>query len=92
MPAASIDEYISGFPAHTQKLLQQIRETIRKTAPLSKEAISYAMPTFKLNGNLVHFAGYKNHIGFYPTPNGIAEFEESLSRYKSQRLGSFSAG
>ena len=78
----TIDEYISSFPKSIQKMLEEIRVTIRKAAPDAVEAISYAIPTFKLNGNLVHFAAFKNHIGFYPTPNGIEEFEKELSAYK----------
>ena len=64
--AKSIDEYIDEFPPETQKLLKAMRDTIRKAAPKAEETIKYAIPTFTLNGNLVHFAGYKNHIGFYP--------------------------
>lgn len=80
----TIDEYIASFPEEIQKRLTQIRQTIHEVAPQAKEAISYGMPTFKLNGkNLVHFAAYKNHIGFYPTPSGITAFEEELSLYKS---------
>jgi uncharacterized protein YdhG (YjbR/CyaY superfamily) len=78
----TIDEYISSFPKNIQKLLGDVRSVIRKVAPDSVEAISYGIPTFKLNGNLVHFAAFKNHIGFYPTPNGIEEFEKELSVYK----------
>lgn len=78
----TIDEYISSFPKNTQNILEEIRLTIRKAAPDAVEAISYAIPTFKLNGNLVHFAAFKNHIGFYPTPSGIEEFEKELSVYK----------
>lgn len=81
----NMDEYIAGFPAEVQDLLQQVRTTIRKAAPKAEEAMSYAMPTFKLNGNLVHFAAYKNHIGFYPTPSGIEAFKEELSAYKSSK-------
>ncbi len=81
----TIDDYIAGFPTDIQDILQDIRATIQKTAPEAKEAISYAMPTFKLNGNLVHFAAFKNHIGFYPTPNGIEEFKEDLARYKGAK-------
>ncbi|MGA1848590.1 MAG: iron chaperone [Thermoplasmatota archaeon] len=79
---ADIDGYISGFPEDIQIILERIREIIKKAAPGAREAISYGMPTFKLNGNLVHFAAYKNHIGFYPTPSGISAFEEELSEYK----------
>ncbi len=78
----TIDEYIATFPEETQKLLGQVRAAVRQAAPDATEKISYQMPTFFLNGNLVHFAAYKNHIGFYPTANGIAEFEPELSVYK----------
>ena len=78
-----IDEYIAEFPADVQKKLKKIRATIKKAAPEAEEAIKYAIPTFVLNGNLVHFAAYKNHIGFYPTPNGMEEFKEELSPYES---------
>jgi uncharacterized protein YdhG (YjbR/CyaY superfamily) len=78
----NIDEYISGFPENVQIILEELRETIKKVAPEATEAISYQMPTFKLNGNLVHFAAFKNHIGFYPTPTGTEEFKKELSIYK----------
>jgi uncharacterized protein YdhG (YjbR/CyaY superfamily) len=81
----SIDQYIASFPKTVQQLLQQIRATIQAAAPEATEAISYAMPTFKLNGNLVHFAGYNNHIGFYPTPSGIEPFKEELASYKCSK-------
>ncbi len=77
----NIDEYIAGFPKETQELLEQVRTTIQKASPKATEDIKYAMPTFVLNGNLVHFAGYKNHIGFYPTPSGIKAFEKEISKY-----------
>ena len=80
--AESIDEYIADFPLQIQKKLQQVRRTIKKAAPKAEETINYAIPTFKLNGNLVHFAAFKNHIGFYPTPKGIEEFEKELSVYQ----------
>ena len=73
---STIDEYIAGFPENVQKLLQQIRATIKKAAPTAEEKISYGIPTFYLHGNLVHFGGYKNHIGFYPAPSGIEAFEK----------------
>jgi uncharacterized protein YdhG (YjbR/CyaY superfamily) len=79
----SIDEYIAGFPEDIRVILEQIRTTIRKAAPEAEEKISYQMPTFTLNGNLVHFAAFKNHIGFYPTPKGIVAFKEELSVYQS---------
>ena len=78
-----IDAYIADFPEGVQKILQQVRTTVKKAAPNAKEAIKYAIPTFTLNGNLVHFAAYKNHIGFYPAPNGIKVFEKELSVYKA---------
>ena len=79
----TIDEYIADFPDDVQNILQQIRQTIRKAAPEAQEAIKYAIPTFVLNGNLVHFAAFKSHIGFYPTPTGTEEFKEEFSVYKS---------
>lgn len=84
--ANSIDEYIKGFPPGIQKLLKEVRSTIKTAAPEAEETIKYAMPTFTLNGvNLVHFAAFKNHIGFYPTPNGIEAFEKELSAYKGAK-------
>ncbi len=80
-----IDQYIAGFPKSTQKILEQVRKTIRKAAPEAEEKIGYGIPTFTLNGNLVHFAGYKNHIGFYPTPSGIETFSKELSVYEGAK-------
>ena len=80
-----IDEYIAGFPPATQEILRAIRTTIREAAPDAEEKISYRMPTFTLNGNLVHFAGFAHHIGFYPTPSGMAHFKEELAGYKQGR-------
>jgi len=77
----TIDEYINTFPEDVRAILEKIRETIRKAAPGAEEAISYQMPTFKLNGNLVHFAAYKNYIGFYPVPSGIEAFKGELAPY-----------
>ncbi|HEY6626436.1 MAG TPA: DUF1801 domain-containing protein [Ignavibacteriaceae bacterium] len=79
----TIDEYIKTFPKDIQKILELVRETIKEAAPNAEEAISYQIPTFKLNGNLVHFAAFKNHIGFYPAPSGQKAFEKELSGYKS---------
>lgn len=79
--AKNIDEYIAAFTPAIQKLLQQMRKTIQKAAPKAEETINYGIPTFTLNGNLVHFAGYKNHIGFYPAPSGILAFKKELSVY-----------
>lgn len=81
--AANIDEYIAGFPEETQEILELVRATIQKAAPDATEAISYAIPTFKLNGNLVHFAAFKTHIGFYPAPTGGEAFKKELSIYKT---------
>jgi uncharacterized protein YdhG (YjbR/CyaY superfamily) len=78
----NIDEYILGFPEKVQEILQKIRLTIKKAAPEAEEVISYQMPTFRLNGNLVHFAAFKDHIGFYPIPSGIEAFKEELAPYK----------
>ncbi|MCB9421780.1 MAG: DUF1801 domain-containing protein [Ardenticatenaceae bacterium] len=81
----TIDEYIANFPQDVQVILQEIRTVIRAAAPEAEEAISYQMPTFKLKGNLVHFAAYKNHIGFYPVPSGIEAFKEELAAYKGAK-------
>jgi len=79
----TIDEYIETFPERVQRILEQMRQTIRKAAPEAVEAISYQMPTYKLNGkHLVYFAAFKNHIGFYPIPSGIKAFKKELSPYK----------
>lgn len=79
---ATMDEYIKTFPEETQKILEEIRATIKAAAPDAQEKISYQMPTFFLHGNLVHFAAFKNHIGFYPVPTGIAKFKKELSVYE----------
>ena len=81
----NVDAYIADFPEDIQKLLEQVRATIRKSAPEAEETISYAIPTFKLNGNLVHFAGFRNHIGFYPTASGIEAFKKELSAFRSAK-------
>jgi uncharacterized protein YdhG (YjbR/CyaY superfamily) len=81
----SIDEYILNFPPETQEILTTLRKVIQESAPDAKEKISYQMPTFELHGNLVHFAAYKNHIGFYPAPRGIEAFKEELSEYKGAK-------
>lgn len=80
-----IDEYVQGFPAEVQDVLQEIRRVIKSVAPDAEEAMNYGIPTFKLNGNLVHFAGFKKHIGFYPTPSGIEAFKEEFTGYKSAK-------
>jgi len=81
----TIDEYIAAFPEDIQKRLQEMRTVIHETAPQAFEKISYQMPTFDLNGNLVHFAAAKNHIGFYPTPSGIEAFKGELAAYVSSK-------
>jgi uncharacterized protein YdhG (YjbR/CyaY superfamily) len=80
-----IDEYISGFPKETQEILEKIRTTIRKAAPDAEETINYQIPTFTLKGNLVHFAAYKKHIGFYPAPSGIERFKDELAAYEGAK-------
>tara|TARA_R110002020_G_scaffold122487_2_gene277837 strand:- start:20476 stop:21051 length:576 start_codon:yes stop_codon:yes gene_type:complete len=82
---SDIDSYIASFPADVREKLQKIRETVQKAAPGASEKISYAMPTFILDGNLVHFAAFKNHIGWYPTPSAILEFQEELSGYRNAK-------
>ncbi|HUH33825.1 MAG TPA: DUF1801 domain-containing protein [Daejeonella sp.] len=80
----NIDEYIAGFPNDVQEVLQMVRTNIKQAAPEAEEKISYAIPTFTLNEkNLVHFAGFKNHIGFYPAPTGSEAFKKELSGYKT---------
>jgi uncharacterized protein YdhG (YjbR/CyaY superfamily) len=79
----TIDGYIDNFPEEIQKILQLVRTTIKAAAPDASEKISYAIPTFELNGNLVHFAAFKNHIGFYPAPTGMVEFQKEFSAYKT---------
>ncbi len=78
----TIDEYIAAFPADVQDVLQKVRETIKTAAPQATEAISYGMPTFKLEGNLVHFGAFKEHLGFYPIPSGLEHFKDELAQYK----------
>lgn len=79
------DEYIAAFPPETQAILQELRQTIKKAAPKAEEVISYNMPGYKQQGMLVWYAGYKNHIGFYPKPSGLFEFRKELSAYKSSK-------
>ncbi|TGL58739.1 iron chaperone [Leptospira sarikeiensis] len=81
----SIDEYIKTFPKDVQSLLKELRKVIQETAPNAEEKISYQMPTFFLNKNLVHFAAYKNHIGFYPGASGIAKFKKEIDKYKNAK-------
>ncbi|PJZ76338.1 iron chaperone [Leptospira neocaledonica] len=80
-----IDEYIKTFPKEVQSILQELRKVIQEEAPEASEKISYQIPTFYLNGNLVHFAAYKNHIGFYPGASGIAKFKKEIDKYKNAK-------
>lgn len=84
-PPNTIDAYIAGFPTDVQDILQRIRGIIREAAPDAEEAIKYQIPTFVLDANLVHFAAFERHIGFYPTPSGIEQFKDALSGYKSAK-------
>jgi len=81
----TVDEYIEQFPKEVQETLRQIRAVIKRAAPDATERISYRMPTYTRNGNLVHFAGHRNHIGFYPTPSGIDAFKKQLSPYEGSK-------
>ncbi len=83
--ADSIENYIQGFPKDVQVLLQEVRNTIQKAAPTATESIKYGIPTFVLNGNLVHFGGYKSHIGFYPGASGIEAFQKEIATYTSSK-------
>lgn len=81
----TIDEYIAQFDGDIKKKLVELRRVIKEEAPQAEEKISYQMPTFAQNGNLVHFAAFKNHIGFYPAPSGIENFQKELARYKTSK-------
>lgn len=82
--AKNVDEYIAAFPQKLQRLLKQMRKTIKAAAPKSEETISYGMPAYKYLGRpLVYFAGYENHIGFYATPTGNIIFKKELASYKT---------
>jgi uncharacterized protein YdhG (YjbR/CyaY superfamily) len=85
MTTKEIDEYIAGFPKDIQEILEKVRITIRKAAPDAEEIINYGIPTFTLKGNLVHFAAFTKHIGFYPTPTGIEQFKDELSPYEGAK-------
>jgi len=82
---STVDEYVSTFPKDVQDILENLRQTIKESAPKAQEVIRYGIPTFTLNGNLVHFAAFKNHIGFYPTPSAITAFKKELSGYKQAK-------
>jgi uncharacterized protein YdhG (YjbR/CyaY superfamily) len=81
----SIDEYIAGFPAHVQEMMQKLRQVIREAAPGAVEVISYGMPAFKQNGIVVYFGGFKDHIGFFPTSSGVAAFKDELAPYATSK-------
>jgi len=81
----TIDEYIASFTNDVQEILEKVRATIRKAAPDAEETIKYGVPTFTLKGNLVHFAAFKKHVGFYPTPTGIEKFKDELSEYQKAK-------
>lgn len=81
----TINDYIATFPEEIKSILNQVRDTIKAAAPDAEEKISYGMPTFFLNGNLVHFAAFQKHIGFYPTPSGIEAFQKELSAYEGAK-------
>lgn len=84
-PPTTIDAYIATFPAEVQDILRRIRALIREEAPAATEAMSYQIPTYKLKRNLVHFAAFKKHVGFYPGPSGIAHFQDRLAAYPSAK-------
>lgn len=81
----TIDEYIDTFPEDVRRILNELRQTIKEVVPEAEETINYQIPTFTFNGNLVHFAAFENHIGFYPTPSGMEAFKKELSRYKGAK-------
>jgi uncharacterized protein YdhG (YjbR/CyaY superfamily) len=81
----TIDDYINTFPESTRHILRELRQTIREAAPDAQETINYQIPTFTLNGNLVHFAAFEKHVGFYPTPSGMEAFKKELSSYKGAK-------
>jgi uncharacterized protein YdhG (YjbR/CyaY superfamily) len=84
-PPKNIDEYIAGFPANVRRILRELRRVIRAAAPGAQEAMKYRIPTFVLNGNVVHFAAFEKHIGFYPTPSGIERFKDELAAYPNAK-------
>jgi uncharacterized protein YdhG (YjbR/CyaY superfamily) len=81
----TVDEYIDSQPLKTKKILKTLRSAIRKVVPQAKEILSYGVPAFNINGNLVLYAGFKSHIGFYPTPSAIEKFENELSKYNTSK-------
>lgn len=81
----NVDEYIAGFPPEVRKILEHMRTAVKEAAPEAEETIKYGIPTFVLKENLVHFAAFRNHIGFYPTPSAILKFKEELSSYRGAK-------
>jgi uncharacterized protein YdhG (YjbR/CyaY superfamily) len=81
----NIDDYVERFPKAVQQRLKKMRRTIQHAAPTAQEKISYGMPTFALDGNLVHFAAHTSHIGFYPTPSAITAFKKELSAFRQAK-------
>jgi len=84
-PETPVDEYINQYTGEVKTRLEKIRKVIKKTAPDATETISYRMPTYRKGKNLFHFAGFKNHIGFYPTPSGIEAFQDELKEFKTSK-------
>ncbi len=80
-----IDSYIKAAPKEARALLKQMRTVVKKAAPEAKEAISYGIPTYKLNGHLVHFGAFKDHISFFPTSSGVSAFKQQLSKYRTAK-------
>ena len=80
-----IDKFIAAYPEEVQAVLNKVRATIREAAPGAEETINYGIPTFTLNGNLVHFSAFKTHIGFYPTPSGVEKFKKDLAKYEGAK-------
>jgi uncharacterized protein YdhG (YjbR/CyaY superfamily) len=80
-----VERFISRYPAEVQEILYKIRSIIREAAPDAQEKLNYGIPTFTLNGNLVHYSGFKDHIGFYPTPSGVEKFKKQLSKYEGAK-------
>ena len=85
VPSKEIDKFIAAYPEEVQAVLNKVRATIREAAPGAEETINYGIPTFTLNGNLVHFSAFKTHIGFYPTPSGVEKFKKELSKYEGAK-------
>lgn len=81
----AVDTYIQSFPETVQARLKSIRQAVHDLVPEADEAMTYGIPTFKYHGNLVHYASFDNHIGFYPTPSGIAAFRKEISSYKNAK-------